>query len=470
LTILSLLSVSTNSRKACRPVAPWAGWMLLAALLLGAVASPIDAHAQVITTSPPHVVMPPWNAQQIFQPHPWPDLTDPDSKDLVAPEDTPVKTRVYPDYKARGIRAGDWMFDPSVTAGTLFDSNVYSAPSNPQSDLAARLGAAFDAHTLWDRHGLDLQLWAQSLLYAHHPGLNENDVSFRGTGHFDIDHATQLLGTFQAAYLHDQVGTLTSPTNAIEPTPYGFLSGDVTLRREFGRFTGSAGVRTDAYDYGQTLAQNGSIINQDARDGQIYTAYSRVDYALSDKTALFTAYEHNWRNLRGTPTESLSSYGDRVLAGIDVELTHLIKGEFAGGYQRQHFYSQQIGDISGPAWRAIVTWSPSRRMDVHFNYEQIVTEASDTSLTGIFAKAAIAGIDYELRPNVVLSTAAFYEKDDFKGEPRKDDVYGVDAQIKYLMNRVTSLSLHYRYTKRDSNIPADSFDKHEIGLGVTARF
>jgi hypothetical protein len=439
-----------------------------AALMLALWATTQPAQAQVLNW--PTLVLPPWNAQKIFDQSPLPQLTDPDSRDPVAPEDTPVKNRQQPEFQAIGIRAGDWMFDPSVTAGTLFDSNVYSTPNNVQSDIAARVGAALNARSLWERHGLNLQLWAQSLMYAHHPGLNEDDASLRAMGHYDIDHATQILGTFQVAYLHDQVGTLTSPTNAIEPTPYGYLSGDVALRREFGRFTASVGTRTDGYDYGSVRAKDGSIIDQSSRDGAITTAYSRIDYAFSDKSAVFTSYEHNWRNLRGTPTQSLSSTGDRMLAGIDIEISRLIRGEFAAGYQSQRFDAASIGTIEGPAYRAIVTWSPLRTVDVHFNYEQIVTEASDTSVTGIFAKAAKAGVDYEFRPNVILSTEASYERDRFFGEPRIDNVYGVDTQVKYLLNRITSLSLHYRYTKRDSNIAADSFNKHEIALGVTAKF
>ena len=61
-------------------------------------------------------------------------------------------------------------------------------------------------------------------------------------------------------------------------------------------------MRVESYDYGSTVAQNGSIISQDARDGQIYTVYGRTEYAFSEKSAFFTVVESNWRNLEGTPT------------------------------------------------------------------------------------------------------------------------------------------------------------------------
>ena len=243
-----------------------------------------------------------------------------------------------------------------------------------------------------------------------------------------------------------------------------------TLRKEFGRLTASAGTRVDSYRFGSTRAQDGSIIDQNARDGQIYTAHGRVDYTLSEKFAFFTSVEGNWRNLRGTPDQSLEFSGYRALTGIDVELTHLISGELAAGYMDQHFFASSIGNVTGPAYRAMLTWSPSRLVDVHFNAEQVVTELSDTSSTGVLANAVQAGVDYEFRPNVVLSTAATYEKDQFKGQVRDDNVYAVDAQVKYILNNVTSISLQYRFTRRDSSVSDNSFEKHQVGIYAAAHF
>lgn len=418
----------------------------------------------------PNVLEPPWNVQRPFEPSLLPQLTDPDSRDPVAPEDTPVRTRAYPDYQPRQIRFGDWMFSPSAAAGFRYDSNVFSTPTNPQSDVAARFDGAFRAHTLWERHGIDIKLLADNLTYKRNPGLNQTDAKLLAQGHYDIDHATQLLGSFTAALLHNEVGSLTSPTGAVEPTPYSQLSGNLALRKQFGRATAAVGASVDSYNYGSTRAQNGSIINQDSQDGQIYTGYGRFDYAFSDKSAFFTSIEGNARDLRGTPTQSLSSQGYRVLSGFDLEFTHLIKGELGAGYMSQRFDSPTIGTIQGPAYRAMLTWSPSRQLDVYFNAEQVVTEASDTSTEGILANAFQLGFDYEFRPNVILSTAGTYERDSFKGQPRLDNVYRVDTRLKYLMNRITSISFLYSFTRRDSSLEAASYDKHRFGISAAAQF
>jgi len=365
---------------------------------------------------------------------------------------------------------GPWMFYPALSAGVAYDSNVFASPNNAQADAIASVGARLRARSLWERHGIAMQMSAGSLFYKSHSGLNQTNATFDATGHFDIDRSTQLLGAFNAAYLHEQPGSLTSPTGAVKPTPYSLINGDVTLRKEFGRVTTAVGAGVKSYDYGSTVAQNGSTISQDSRDGQIYSTHGRIDYAFSEKFAIFTAVEGNWRELRGTPAQSLSSNGYRALAGIDLEFTHLIKGEIAAGYSKQHFFASTIGNIEGPSYRVMLTWSPSRLIDINFRAEQIVTQAGDTSATGIRADAAQIGVDYEFRPNVIVSTAATYERDHFQGQPREDNVYAVEGGVRYLMNNVASIGLRYRFTRRDSNIPTNSFEKHQVGINASANF
>ena len=55
-------------------------------------------------------------------------------------------------------------------------------------------------------------------------------------------------------------------------------------------------------------------------------------------------------------------------------------------------------------------------------------------------------------------------------EIRKDNVLTSDTRVKYLVNRFAAVSAYYRYTKRDSDVPVYNFDKHLVGMNVTAQF
>lgn len=438
-----------------------------ATALVLSLASPSNAQVIPSTTE---LLASPWNTQRVFEPSSLPDMTDRDTNDGIQPEDMPVKKRQQPGYEPVGIRAGSWMFNPALISGALYDSNVFSSNTSKRADIAAVFEPSLRAHTLWERHGLDLKLDAQSTTYNENSSLNQTNASLKGNGWFDIAHDLAILANFQIAHLNEGVGTLSSPVNAISPTPYDLFSGDLTIRKEFNRLTTSVGMRVDSYDYGQTRAQNGSIINQDNRDGQIYSLHSRVDYAFSPVLGWFAGVEGNQRNIRGTPGQTLDSQGYRALSGFTVGLTNLVSGEFGAGYIQQRFDDLSIGTIEGPSYRAMLTWRPTRLMDVHFKAEQIVTETSDTSSTGVLANALQLGVDYELRRNVIVSLAGGYENDRFFGQQRKDKVITSDARIKYLINRYGAVSLFHRYTERNSDIPAFSFDKHQVGINVTAQF
>ena len=438
----------------------------VAAILLGLGSS---ANAQAIPWTNGETASP-WNAQRIFEPSSLPDRTDPDNREEIPPEDMPVKKRQQPGYEPVGIRAGSWMYNPSLTAGSFYDSNVFASNTTPSSDVAAVIEPTLRAHSLWGRHGVDVKLNAQSTVYNQNSSLNQTNASLKGAGWLDITRDTVLLTNFQVAHLNEGVGTLTAPANAISPTPYDLLSGDVTLRKEFNRLTASVGLRTDSYEFGSTRAQDGSVINQDARDGQIYALHSRIDYAISSTLGWFGGVEGNQRDLGGTPGHTLDSQGYRALSGVTVALSNLVTGEFGAGYVQQRFDDPTIGTIDGPSYRARLTWRPTRLLDVHFNAEQLVTQTSDTSATGVLANAVQLGLDYELRRNVIVSLAGGYENDRFFGQLRKDNVVTSDTRVKYLVNRFSAVSAYYRYTKRDSDVPVFSYDKHLVGMNVTAQF
>src|SRR6266404_3201755 len=167
------ISRSTTSLRRCvLRIAP----VPTAAIVLGLV-SPVNAQ---VVPSTNEAVAPPWNAQRIFEPSSMPNLTDPDSREEVPPEDTPVKNRQQPGYEPVGIRAGSWMFSPALISGGFYDSNVFSSNTNKRSDVAAVFEPSLRAHTLWDRNGIDLRLDAQETVYKQNPGLDQTNASLKG--------------------------------------------------------------------------------------------------------------------------------------------------------------------------------------------------------------------------------------------------------------------------------------------------
>src|SRR4030088_274051 len=140
-----------------------------AAIVLGLV-SPANAQGDATASEE---VAPPWNTQRIFEASSRPNLPDPDSRQEVLPEDTPVKNRQQPGYEPIGIRAGSWLFSPALISGGFYDSNVFSSNTTKRSDIAAVFEPSLRARTLWEQHGIDLKLDAQSTVYNQNSGLDQ---------------------------------------------------------------------------------------------------------------------------------------------------------------------------------------------------------------------------------------------------------------------------------------------------------
>lgn len=381
-----------------------------------------------------------------------------------------MKTRQWPGYEPVGIRANAWMFYPALLVGGLYDSNVFASNSDKHGDIAGVVRPSLLVKSLWGRHQLDFAGYVDTRQYSRYSSLDQSNASIRMKGRIDVRHDIAVLFNLRAAYLHEEVGSLSSPAGAVEPTPYGYTHEDVTYWQQFNRLAVSFGARNENYDYGETRAQNGTTINQDSRDGAVNVAHGRVDYALTPDWGVFAAFEGNDRNLRGSSSGSLSSRGYHALSGFNFQLTSLIGGEIGAGYTSQRFDDPSIGTVDGPAYRALLTWSPTRSLDVHFKAEEITTEAVDTVTSAVRADALMVGADYELRRNLVLSTTGSYEKDRFYGQTRQDNVYAATAALSYLLSRFGSVSLQYKYVNRDSNLPSAIFDKHEIGIDATVHF
>jgi hypothetical protein len=417
----------------------------------------------------------PWSWQHPFDPVPFAkrweeaaslmELVEP-----IPPEDTPVRSRVQPGYEAVGIRSGSWMFYPSLAVGGVFNSNVFASNVNKQSDFAVRVQPTLNLQTLWGRHEINVQADATSDSYLKDPGLDEVNANLRARARIDLTHDRMIVTSARAAHLNDPVGSLSSPQGAVQPTPYDLETGDATYVQQFGRLAAAAGIRLASYDFGTTRAQDGSIINEDSRDGQVYAGHTRFEYVFSPKFGLFGALDVNRRNLRGNPMQSFASSGYRTLAGVTFELTPLVTGEVAAGYSSQRFDAATIPNITGPTYRALLKWSPTRMLDVYLKAEHAATDVSETSVTGVDADALQLGFDYEIRRNVIFSAAGIYEQDRFIGQPRQDTVLSSLAEIKYMLNRHFSISLRHRFTDRKSNEPTFTYDRHLIILNATARY
>ena len=183
---MCIVSVELGSRlpAAEEPISGGARAVGAAALLVCAASA---SRAQLVV--PPTVQRaPPWNAQRVFEqilyPRLWWDVDSllgrpPEDAPVTPPEDLPVRIRQQPGYEPVGVRAGSWMFYPSLTAGGFYESNRFLFEHREAKRHDAGRSTGDVCADALDRHEVTVQANVWSDFYRNNPGLDQTNASIR---------------------------------------------------------------------------------------------------------------------------------------------------------------------------------------------------------------------------------------------------------------------------------------------------
>jgi hypothetical protein len=148
----------------------------------------------------------------------------------------------------------------------------------------------------------------------------------------------------------------------------------------------------------------------------------------------------------------------------------LIIGSVEAGYLRQTFDNPLIPTVTGPVVAGKVKWLVTPLTTVTFLADRSISETSAPGQEARLDQTFGALVDHELMRNVIVFGGAARINQDFRGTPRKDDLWKVTGGVDYLANRFARFGLHYNFIDRKSNIPTFSFDEHVVKVNVTAQY
>ena len=77
------------------------------------------------------------------------------------------------------------------------------------------------------------------------------------------------------------------------------LESSLSLNKSFNRLIVQLGGAIQHLDYDDVAGVGGIVVDQDIRDGEIYTAILRSAYEFSPGYRFFTLVEGNWRDFNG---------------------------------------------------------------------------------------------------------------------------------------------------------------------------
>jgi hypothetical protein len=356
---------------------------------------------------------------------------------------------------AGSVRLGNSSFYLAPYVGAAFghDDNLFQAPVNEQSSWLLQLtpGATIEGG---DSNRVFKLLYSGDVVhYTSSSNDDYQDHAFLGT----FDMRVTREAAFQIGYDyfkgHDARG---STDRASQARPDKFNRYGANLLFSYGRRDAKGRVEATYSDFRTRYQNNASTTAVSDRDTQEYGVIGY--FQVMPKTQLVAEYRKS--ELDYTQNRLQSSQEERYYAGVTWDATALTSGTIKVGRLKKEFDASPVNDYSDTGWEAIVRWAP--RTYSRFQLSTSRTSKESTG-EGTFIVSDSTGLAWSHSWTTYLDTTAslIVERNKYQQtSARSDDVTMIGLKAGYKFRHWLTLGAEYRFMDRDSNQPANEFERN----------
>jgi hypothetical protein len=174
--------------------------------------------------------------------------------------------------------------------------------------------------------------------------------------------------------------------------------------------------------------------------------------------------------LSGPVSEERNSNEEQVLAGVNFDITNLVRGEFGVGYIDRSYRLSSYRALSGVALSAKVEYFPTQLLTLTLTGQRLIEDAAFTNASGYFDNEFTLQADYAVRRDLILTGIASLDRDDFVGVTRSDTAGGLQVRGTFFLNRSVGFNATLGYKDRTSSGPevtrGPQYNEVRFGLGA----
>ncbi len=383
-----------------------------------------------------------------------------------------VLDRDRPAYDARGMRVGSFLLYPALDVDFIYDDNIFATDTGKVDDVVIQERPSLGVESNFSRHAVFFRGDMRHQNYLDNNSENRTDYFLTGGGRLDITKTTNIFT--QAEFQNDSEdrGSPDAIGLALDPVDFNHSQVVTELRHRPGRLSLDVGGIFQKYNFDDVGLFGGGVQNNDDRDRTLGSGYTRVGYEVSPGYQFFVLGMYTSVNYRLPVDDNgfdRDSKGFQFEGGTRVELTNVVAGEFSVGYVKRNYDDPLLVNVKGLSTEAKIEWYASRLTTVLFGASRRIQETTIDNAAGYIETSLNAGVDHELRRNVILSANVRYDMRDYKGIARQDDQVEVMARGIYFLNRNLSLAAEYRHRTRDSNAPGEDYGRNITMLTLRAQ-
>jgi hypothetical protein len=363
-----------------------------------------------------------------------------------------------PDYDAQGQRLGSFILLPTLDITETYSSNVYASTDDVRHDFFTTITPIVSLNSGWDRNFLGATLGGEIDRYAKYVSENISNFNSLVSGRYDILQDVYLTANGGYQILHEPRGS-PNDVNGEFPTEYHVAHGELGFVKEnsiIGLKINGSITHYNYFDVPSSITDQ-PIIETD-RDRTEYDITAEASYELAPQYRAILRASGNERSYDQRIDfggYQRSSTGYQVDAGVSLNISAKVDGEFYIGYLQQNFDDPRFTNAGGLGFGANLLWNVDGLTSVRGTLSRTVEETIVTTASSFIQTALSVSVEHEFRKNILADVSFNYAHQDYQDLGRVDDIYGFNVEAKYLLTRNLVTSLNVGYTSKVSNAIGD---------------
>jgi hypothetical protein len=364
-----------------------------------------------------------------------------------------------------GIDAGPFTLLPSAEARLEYDSNIYAEPDDPDDDLIAVISPRVEARLAQGQTQVALRAEATGRKYFDHTaedslaGLAGALVTF-GRGSDDQVSADVRW----QRVIEDRGDPEARDSEALGPRKLDIFASELGWRHGGPRLSLAVRGGVDKINYLAPIDEERDLTNY---AGRVSLGF-RISGAM--EAVLLGFGTHRDFRLRGGASNldrDATTMGAR--AGLAFGESGIIRGEASVGVFQLSPEDPRLESRTGLSAEAALAYLPSRRLAITLNAFQGNVATVRTGAQSRTDTVIQLGVQAEARANFRLEGSLFYRRSAFIGTDVAETTGGVRGEAEYRLNPRLSLVGAATFSKRDSDIPSDRFERLRGALELRVR-
>ncbi|WP_283740305.1 outer membrane beta-barrel protein [Chelatococcus albus] len=390
---------------------------------------------------------------------------------MAAPE-TPVRRRrrVEDDaFAPLGWRFGGLTLLPAIESGVGYDTNPNRSSGRHKGSTLLRTEGELRLKSDWSRHELVGLLRGAYLDYpdmrrASRPtGEGRLDLRLDARRDTEIDLGARFTLDTQRPGSPDLPGSVID--RPIVAT--GGVSAGVVER--FNRLSLGLKGSIDRSYYEDAELAGGGTLDQGDRNYTQYGLALRGGYEVHPGLKPFVEGTIDTRRYDRRIDSSgfeRDSTGYSLRAGASFELTRLVTGEVAVGYQHRTYEDERLEALRGPLVDAAIVWTPTPLTTVRLRGATSLDETTVVGASGLLARRATLEVEHALRRYLTLTGLLSLQQNDYDGVPVKEDTFTGGLRLEWKLTRSLAVRASFTHERLKSTTPGSDYTANVFLLGL----